>query len=256
MDKYILEALHSDTASKLCIADISPQKSETIEFIEKKIQDGTTVALYDHHKTAQEFIGDRDWTTYDMERCGTKIFAEEEELTEGYEDFIYHVNDYDLWIHESPKSKDLNYLMYILGRDNFVKRFVENPSMEFTEQEEVALALYKDRRKQVVDEAIRKAIFVRDNFGHKVCVCISSRYASQIGDTVLNRFPVDYVVILDLEREKGSMRSKTINVAKFAEALGGGGHKLAAGFEMPRTELVRRFIHKPMRIVVREESNV
>jgi oligoribonuclease NrnB/cAMP/cGMP phosphodiesterase (DHH superfamily) len=254
VDEHIISALNSDTVSKLCIVDISPQNEEIINLIERKIQDGVTVALYDHHKTAQEFVGDRDWAVFDMGRCGTKIFAEEEGLTKGYEDFIYHVNDYDLWIHESPKSKDLNYLMYILGRDKFVKRFVENPSTDFTEQEEMALALYKDKRQQVVDEVLRKAIFVRDNFGHKVCVCISGRYASQIGSTALDRYDVDYVVILDLEREKGSLRSRHINVGNLAKALGGGGHELSAGFEMPYTEMVQRFIKRPKRILVKERA--
>lgn len=250
VDEKIAEALATPGLTELYIVDISPQSPEAIKALDMAHTKGVKVQVYDHHQTALDAVGQRDWAYYDMDRCGTKIFAEEEGLTKGYEDFIFHVNDYDLWRHESPKSKDLNYLMYLLRPDKFVRRFTKNPSVEFTAEEETLLAIYKERRQQYVDDVIRRAIFVEDNFGNHVCVCISDRYNSQIGENVLDRYAVDYVAILDIDRGKASLRSLNYPVKEIAEAFGGGGHKLAAGFEMSGNELIHRFIRKPKRIAV------
>lgn len=247
VDRIIKSALTTPGLEQLYIVDISPQSEEVVAMLD---QAADKVKLYDHHATAQEFIADKPWACIDLERCGTKLFAEEEGITAKYEDFIFLVNDYDLWKHEDPRSKDMHLLVWLLGRDKFVERFVKNPSTELTETEAVALNLYKTKRKQKVDAVIDKAIFVYDKLDRIVAVAISGVYKSQVAETIMNRYPqVDYVVVLDLDREQASLRSREIDVREIAEKFGGGGHKLAAGFQMPAATMVERFIRRPRRVV-------
>ncbi|MCA1933570.1 MAG: DHHA1 domain-containing protein, partial [Calditerrivibrio sp.] len=65
------------------------------------------------------------------------------------------------------------------------------------------------------------------NFG----VIFAEKYNSELGNHLIKKMNLDYIIIINAQRKKISMRSKPeVDISNIASANGGGGHKNAAGF--------------------------
>jgi len=231
--------LHNPDA-ELFITDISPENDP--ELINQLTIHGK-VLLFDHHKTALP-LAENDWATVDTSMCGAmlffnwlnKQFPEGKELRKfGY--LVWHANDYDLWNHISPLSKDINKLLTIYGRDKFIKRFLEYPCPEpFQPGEELLLVLEKEREDRYIQEVFNRSGKVhRDSSGRVFALVFAEQYTSQLGHYILDKHPVDYVVIVNFLNGTVSLRSNQggVDVSEIAKQHGGGGHPTAAGFTLP-----------------------
>ena len=125
----LVERLLSTTTDKIIIADISVKKEPAIE-IEKNYKD--RVELFDHHQTVIPYLGQYSWVKLDMARCGTKLLFDtlqkrykEINVPKLLEDFVFYVNDYDLWIHSSPISSQINDMLYLLGLHVFAENMLQ-----------------------------------------------------------------------------------------------------------------------------------
>jgi nanoRNase/pAp phosphatase (c-di-AMP/oligoRNAs hydrolase) len=74
---------------------------------------------------------------------------------------------------------------------------------------------------------------IEDNEGLEAFIVFSEEYSSELGNYIIKELGADYVVMINMQRMKVSLRSrKDINVRSIAEMNGGGGHKNAAGFSI------------------------
>lgn len=212
------------------ITDISPQSEEVTELLDQF----SKVRLFDHHKTALH-LNSYPCATVDTTKCGAYLFYDylfgslRTEFITSWWKLVFHANDYDLWLHRDPHSAVLNSLLYAIGHERFIKRFLQNPSVELTEAEKYLLEIEKEKEKKYIQEAVETAK-VYDLFA----VTIAERYTSQIGQKLLETYPVDIAVIINAQKGTVSLRSKEADVSAIAKALGGGGHPKAAGFTLQK----------------------
>ena len=227
---------------------------------------GAIIWIIDHHKTAIEDLAglDKKWFSFraylDMERSGAKLawdflhnveFDDAEEIVRELkaEDKTYtpaplllkHVQDRDLWKFLLPKTKELNAALF-----SYEFTFANWDMLMAYGPEELAYlasqgeALDRKQTKDVkylIDVCQRMAV-IGDS-----CVPVASiphLMSSEAGDLMSlaynngNDFAATY---FDTDKKRVfSLRSQTWgkDVSLTAKHYGGGGHKHAAGFSVPR----------------------
>jgi len=222
--------------SEIYITDISVN-----EAVAKRIDRdnyNTYWMLIDHHKTAA-WLNTYEWALVlsidgdNTKTSGTSLFHEY--LGNVLPEFSEAVRSYDTWdwtLTGDQAAKDLNDLLYLIGRDRFVDRFTRNISVELTAEERLLLDVERSR----IDAYIRgksTAITIRQINGYRVGIVFADRYQSELGNHIVGeRDDIDLVAMID--PAKGvSYRSKgDIDVGLFAKAYAGGGHKNAAGSQV------------------------
>lgn len=222
---------------ELLFGDISFSK----EFAQKLNYSGKYLALYDHHESALKELGDLgyNWITIDTSRCGTLLVYDTLKSldssfdTDGiYECLARTIDDYDRWILQNTKSLDLQFLWSSLGRYKFFERFVINPKLEFTNSELECIERKKDKLNCSIATAKNSMSEVfTDKCGLKFTYSITDGQTSLVANELLKMLgdKVDYIVI-SAGGNTVSLRSESTEVSTIAETLGGGGHRLAAGF--------------------------
>ncbi|MGA1846107.1 DHH family phosphoesterase [Deferribacter abyssi] len=214
---------------KIIITDVVPSK-DVFDLIRRE----RDVLLIDHHKTTLHFRKYKG-VIHSMEKCAT-LLTYEWLINEGYEisnyeDFVKLVNDYDIWILDDRRSLDLNMLFYLYGLERFVDRFLKKPSVDFEDKENFLLEIEKCRQKDYLIRAKDYITINKDKEGKKFGYLFAEMYNSELGHFLINEFSLDYVIIINAQKKKISLRSrKDIDVSNIAKKNGGGGHKNAAGF--------------------------
>lgn len=135
----------------LYITDISPQSEGVIELLN---QFGR-VRLFDHHKTALH-LNDYQWATVNTSKCGAYLFYDyltgiSKRIVDWHE-LVECANDHDLWIRSNPHSATLNSLLYAVGQERFIRRFINFSIIELTD-----VAVIVNVQKGVVSLRSKKA---------------------------------------------------------------------------------------------------
>lgn len=229
------------TDDKILMTDLSV-KEETAAWIDTTYPG--RFELFDHHFSAIQYLQHFAWAVLDMKRCATKLFFDTlkermpgREVPEALEKFVFHVNDVDLWIHDSPLSRDLNDMLHLLGIPLFAALLGERirKNMPLIEQsDERYLHGLKGFKKQYFHDRVQEAVVD----GNRLIV-LASRHISDLAQYIrdIENPPeswknVDYIDVVNLEAKVHSLRSYNDNfdVSAIAQAKGGGGHKKAAGY--------------------------
>lgn len=255
VDERIKQVLDEEP-DVLYITDISPCDEAVLKALDIfyfNVEKEFALVLLDHHKTAIKRLEQYPWAVASIHQCGARMlfshFAHvglpplantNRSLFADYSELVYHANDYDLWHHESPHSSVLNSLVYVLGQERFINRFLENPSVGLTETEKLMLEIEAEKQEQYIREAAKNAVFYPElkRFGGPVvAVVFAEKYISQLGEFLLNmdmspNSKADIAAIVNAQKGTVSLRSKTWDVSIIAKACGGGGHEKAAGFEL------------------------
>lgn len=193
--------------------------------------------LLDHHESAK-WLNKYRWATVDTSSCGTKLLFEyvpylQKGVLAEYTEFVHHVNDYDLWIHEHSLSKELNRLFYILGIDRFESRMLNDPKPDFTDTEVLLLTL-EDEAFEKYTNKVDRAMAQYEWNGEPFCgIAYVDRFQSEVAHELMDRNDLEMVALVDINARKVSLRSKgEVNVSQIAKVFGGGGHPNASGFEI------------------------
>lgn len=257
INKSIIETIEEkgDQEYVLLICDHSPSR----EVYDLMVDKGVDFYIFDHHKSS-EVIG-LDRVTFDLNTCGTKlfydwlvdIFKEYEQtgalaMLKPLQDFVYHVNDYDMWIHESPLSKRLNELLFETSIKEFVQRFSVTPFVTLTDTENMLVDNAIKRRDAYIKRAQRNTLVKQDKSGNKVGIVFAESHQSELGNVTIVDFDLDYIFMINAQSSKVSLRSGgDVDVSEVAfdmqKVLGGsaGGHKPAAGFTFAPEDFPKAF---------------
>lgn len=241
IDNYLIKNYADYT--KIIITDLSPTV-ETAKFLTNYVE----MFFIDHHITSEELSKTID-SYHDISKSATLLTLEwlmgigcE---VEEYRDFAECVNDYDMWHLKREDSLTLNMYFSLIGIDRFVKRFLENPSTKFDKYELMLLEIEDDSKIKYLDNALKNLTFFEDIQGRKFAVIFAERYNSELGHHIINNTNAEYVVIINAQKKKISLRSKDeIDVSKIAVNNGGGGHKNAAGFSTDFDFCLKTFLTK------------
>lgn len=219
--------------------------------------------LFDHHKTALD-LNKYDWCVVEtmnnkkgLQTCGTELFyeylIEHKYLKEDVKDFVKLVTNYDTWRWTEVGnmgliSKKMNDLLYLYGRDEFVKwcldKFKSRKSfLRFDKEDELLLQFNQKEIDKYIDSKEKEMIISCDG-EYKYGVVFAEKYFSELGNELCTRNPnLDYVAMVNVGTYSISYRTikENVDVGQVAKRYGGGGHQKAAGSDF-HNHIVTQFI--------------
>ena len=239
---------------QILITDISVNK-DTMERLSSLMEQDETVfvSLIDHHQP-KEHIENCYWAyiNTDPRECGTSLLHKLIALPDSWlskravSQFVDDVRLYDTWQFDKDNPgnpMDLNVLMSVVGKDNFLDivdgwfSSEENFDRPFVVAETDWYMLVENDMKQrkeycaLHNRRMKKASIN----GYTVGIVFAERYISQVGDYILEQNPdIDFCAIVNFPVSV-SLRTRRddINLGKdVAAVLGGGGHPKAAGYSL------------------------
>ena len=200
------------------------------------------IKVYEHHESTkwlEKVSVKKDHSDieilYDKRRSASKIlfdhFLLSHQSLEKYKDFIELVNDRDLWLEKNPLAVSLAHLHQIYGEKAFVNRFLENPLLDFTHKETILLDYQKKKETKKNNILLSRMIFKTNEEGFKYGLVYGEGSGSDLLNEAIRRFGLEYAILVNLNMQRVSLRSKgNFDCAKFSFRYGGGGHKRASGF--------------------------
>ena len=191
VNELVMEIVtESHWASEIVITDMSP--NETVaELLHKR----TNVSLIDHHPTAMWLMDTYPWAVVDTAHSATRLVFEmlsNTHLMQDAKDFTMLVDNFDTWGHgkgPSPEAHQLNALMWSMGQERFLKRFVLQSSTTITPTEEMILTLEREREQKYIEEALHQVNILIDTEGHQYGMIAAEQYSSQLGNDILKAYP-------------------------------------------------------------------
>lgn len=217
------------------VTDLSLQEEDAICILDDAAH-FRMLRLFDHHK--ENRLKKYSWATVDASECSAALFHNYL-IKNGYHglskyiDLVGLVNDYDLCIHDDPHSRRLNSYFRAVGPDRFIKRFLENASVELTPRENWLLDIALEQDLRYIHQACDKSkpIIIADKC---LFVAFAERLHSEIGKYILEHWPhVVIAVVVDMVHETVSLYSRLgTDVSVIAKELCGGGRPQAANYPL------------------------
>ncbi len=231
IDQYIEDNYHY--YDRIIITDVSPQYG-TVEMLAGE----KDVLIIDHHASSDS-LKDFHFTHHDITKCATMLTYEyllqEGFKAEEYEEFAHCINDIDMWFLKREDSLKMSVLFNLMGLTRMEERFLSTPYTTFTDTEKLLITLEEERRDNYIKKAMRNIETIKDKEGLTFTVVFAESYASELGNYIISEDISDYVILVNAQSKKISLRSrKDIDIRHIAERNGGGGHKNAAAFSIKK----------------------
>ena len=200
------------------------------------------LAVLDHHKSAQEDLGDLPYCYFDMDRSGA-VIAWEYWHKEPVPVLLQYVQDRDLWRKELPNSEEFTAMLRSYPRDfetwDLLNRDLED---DLTYAIRDGAAILQSQKVQIAAAVARSRFQMV--LGHEVPVANETQYFSEVAGMLAERCPAHPFGAVYFDRSDGkrqwSLRSRgDFDVSEVARLGGGGGHRNAAGFTEELRELVQ-----------------
>lgn len=239
-------SLPPDVAGRdVVIADFCYPRAQLLEMKAK----AKSLAVLDHHATAQRDCGDLDFCHFDMTKSGAVLSWQ----------YFHPYDSTPPSLLEYIQYRDLGYLFtrkthpdgldeILAAVDSYPRTFETwdvlssrvakclsgSDTSIYTEGQ--AILRYK---KQLTEQLMKNAHDM-EICGHKVKAINASFYQSELGNLLANDNEFGVVWYQGIDSIKFSLRSfdHKLDVAKIAENFpGGGGHRNASGFSIPMVKL-------------------
>jgi uncharacterized protein len=226
----------------VAILDFSFNNATTKQMIE----DAAGLIVIDHHKSAMVELHDISNTLFDMTKSGAMLAWEWFHPGKEPPKFIQYIDDRDLWKWELPYSKEFAaaFDMVPFEFEEFEKFEDDSVFDDAAKRGSYILAYSKTVVKKVCEKATLKKMDGKD-----VMVVNASHWMSEIGSRLAP--DCDFAMIWYWDHEdqhtKVSLRAfhETVDVSEIAKKFGGGGHKKASGFQLPKNKHIEDLFDKP-----------
>ena len=195
------------------------------------------LVVLDHHETAQAALADAPYAIFDMSKAGCELAWEYFYPAETLPDLLAYVADRDLWLWELPLSKEVNAWIASLP-----KRFCEWAAAARGDigRDQVmcgqAILANQAHLLEIMASGVK---FIEIAGLPAVVVNSTQALHSELADFLGQRFPGAAIVAIYHDQANGtrkySLRTTRadVDVSAIARQYGGGGHRKAAGFELP-----------------------
>ena len=210
------------------------------------IEEAESLMVIDHHKSAMVELHDITNTHFDMSKSGAMLAWEFFHPGKEPPKFIQYIQDRDLWKWELPYSKEFAaaFDMIPFEFEEFEKFEDDSVFDDAVKRGSYILAYSKTVVKKVCEKASNRKIDGKD-----VMVVNASHWMSEIGSRLAP--DCDFAMIWYWDHEaretKVSLRAfhDAVDVSEVAKKYGGGGHKKAAGFQLPPGKHIEDLFDKP-----------
>jgi oligoribonuclease NrnB/cAMP/cGMP phosphodiesterase (DHH superfamily) len=209
------------------ITDISPDNNGFV-----LLENIKNLIMIDHHDTAVKYNNPEKLIFVDNECSATKLlYMFMNEVFEGItlnslEKIVTYINDYDMWVHEYPESKQLNLLLFWFWNDNFINRFISG-NVIFNKNE----LDYIRSKEQEFNNVFNNTNYY-DLEKLNGCFVIGDSYVNDICDKLLKEKGYNIVLFRNTKSQNVSVRHNLeyLHIGNTLQLLGiGGGHKNAGG---------------------------
>ena len=239
------------TGKNVAILDFSYSNEVTKQMIE----DANDLIVIDHHKSAVVELHDISNTLFDMNHSGAMLAWNFFHPGKEPPKFISYVEDRDLWKWELPYSKEFSaaFDMVPFEFEEFEKFEDDSVFDDAVKRGSYVLAYSKTVVKKVCEKATSRTFE-----GHNVLVVNASHWMSEIGAKLSP--DCDFAVIWYYDHNdykiKVSLRAfhDDADVSEIAKRFGGGGHRKAAGFNLPGDCNIEEIFDVPNEVLVDEAS--
>jgi hypothetical protein len=225
----ILAEVNTAEYERILITDMSPGK-RAFERLLGEIE----MIIIDHHESSV-WLTEMTECIHDIKKSATLLTFEwlknMGKDVEPYRELAECVNDFDMWHLKRKDSLQMNMLFMKLGVERYMERFSRRPYSVFSADEQLIVELETERRDKYIHSAAKSGFAMKDREGLDFFVVFAEEYSSELGNHIIKDLEMDYVIIINMQRRKVSLRSRpAVDVRILAEQNGGGGHKNAAGF--------------------------
>lgn len=240
------EAPPDVTGRKVYILDFSYPRATLLAMKEA----AESLLVLDHHKTAQADLAGLDFCEFDMERSGAtmtwdrlvsygpedqRYFVEPEIVRHNAvtRRFVEYLTDRDLWRFKLDRSREVSVAVWSYPR-TFDSWTALAQRVDSLKEEGVAILRYQQA---LVEQMCVNAEW-RFIGGHCVPVVNATVCFSEVGEALCLKNPeapfAAYYFDRPGVRQWGARSRGGFDVSEVAKALGGGGHKAAAGWTEKR----------------------
>ncbi len=227
---------------KIFITDISIVDESVIP----DLANHSNVTIIDHHPRTYESVIARRYLAVDK-GAGCKMVFDTltgigHKFTKELRRLTTLANDFDLWTHKYPMSMQLNRLFFYYGAAEFVKRFADGLD-GFTEKEYL---FFREIEKEIRDHINSLEIVeVADD----VAFTYSTLHIAEVGEHMKIDLGYKYAIVYNRRFGKMSFRAdekddSIVDLGKFLDIYGGGGHKAAAGIKVDGDDMVMHLVEK------------
>ena len=218
------------------------------ETTKRMIEDANQLLIIDHHKSAMVELHDIPNTHFDMTKSGAMLSWEFFHPGKECPKFVQYIQDRDLWSWELPYSKEFAaaFDMVPFEFEEFEKFEDDSVFDDAVKRGSYILAYSKTVVKKVCEKAQQRKLDEKD-----VLVVNASHWMSEIGARLAP--DCDFAMIWYWDHGEGhtkvSLRAfhDTVDVAEIAKRFGGGGHRKASGFQLPKGTHIEDIFDKPKR---------
>lgn len=220
-----LKSINYNNYDYVYITDIHPDDGLCLDLSEK-------IILIDHHPSEFHLPEKNRWVIANKDKCATSLVKHFVEKIhniklKNLDDFVDHVNDYDMWKLNYEKSKMLNDLMFYYYRpSNFRKNFMSG-RLEFTTEENDFLKTLHEKFLKTYEEL---QIYDLDTING--CIVFEYDFINEIADKLLYEENYNIVIIKHPKKGRVSIRGSRddVDIGKILDNFGwGGGHPKSAG---------------------------
>jgi len=237
---------YKNTDSILIITDISISR-ETANRIEELKHMFNFLLLIDHHPSNNYYLNKYEWCQLGHEdTSSTKIFYNY--LTQiglirddSYDELVTAVDEWDTMMWEATgneKSKIMNDLAYNLKTNDFLNRFMMNPSLELSKKEKLILGI----REEEIQATISK---IQPTFNGNTCYVFVDKFIKEISEHIFVSYPnVEIIILVNPVNGSVSYRSRDnhYDVSEIAKRNGGNGRTASSGSKL-KAETVSKIIN-------------
>jgi len=228
-------AFHGDSppdvkGKHVVIADFSYD----LETTKRLIEEAASLVIIDHHKTAKERLGDLPNLHFDNDHSGAILTWNYFHPGKEPPRFLKYIEDRDLWKWEMPYSKEFSAAFDMVQWTFEDFELFEDDSVvdDAITRGKYILAYSKTVIKKICEKAQP-----RKWHGYNVMLVNSSHWQSEIGNKLSQDCDIAVIWYYSHETHKARVSCRAfhdeVDVTELAQAYGGGGHKKAAGFELP-----------------------
>ncbi len=196
-----------------------------------------SITVLDHHISNKSDIKSADNWVFDLNHSGAVLAWQYFHPKKAVPRLLQHIEDYDLWHFKLPFTKEIFIVLELLDFDfrdwsKFAAKLEKVNSRKKIITEGKVILKYQ---KSLVRKIVKDATLVRFA-GYKMFAVNSPVLGSEIGNALVKKLPPLSLVWRVKNGKIGcSLRSNgKVDVAKIAKRFGGGGHRAAAGFVLPR----------------------